>query len=81
MSNPAGESPEKERSGEVISRPEAADLARGRIDLKEVRYSLPTMLSELKLERRSSMFAMEILDQTEIERLFASKGRSHGKAD
>ena len=81
MSNRADDSPDKERSGEVISRPDAGDLTRGRIDLREVRYSLSTMLDELRLERRSSMFAMEILDQTEIERLFASKGRSHGKAD
>jgi hypothetical protein len=39
------------------------------------------MLDELKMERRSSMFAMEILDQGEIERLFLSRRRTHGKAD
>jgi hypothetical protein len=81
MSNPPVEPPGNERSGEVISHASGEDFAGGDIDLKEVRYSLPVMLEELKMERRSGMFAMEILDQGEIERLFKSRRRAHGKAD
>ena len=81
MSKPHDESPEHGRSGEIISHQEPDDFPHGKIDLKEVRYSLPVMIEELKMERRSSLFAMEILDQTEIERLFASKRRPHGKTD
>lgn len=81
MSNPPVEPPGNERSGEVISHASGAKFTEGRIDLKEVRYSLPVMLEELKMERRTGMFAMEILDQGEIERLFLSRRRTHGKAD
>lgn len=81
MSKSPVEPPGSERSGEFISHSSDPDLAAGGIDLKEVRYSLPVMLEELKMERRSSMFAMEILDQGEIERLFKSIRRTHGKAD
>jgi len=81
MSKSPVEPPGNERSGEVISHASDADFGSGNIDLKEVRYSLPVMLEELKMERRSGMFAMEILDQGEIERLFKSRRRSHGKAD
>lgn len=81
MSSPQDEPPGSERSGEIISHADDTDLPRGGIDLKEVRYSLPRMLEELRLERRSSMFAMEILDQGEIERIFDAKGLTHGKAD
>ena len=81
MSTPPVEPPGNTRSGELLSHAPDAELAAGRIDLKEVRYSLPVMLEELKMERRSSMFAMEILDQGEIERLFLSRRRTHGKAD
>ncbi len=41
--------------------------------LTEVRYSLPQMLAELKLERTTGQFAMEKLDQNEIGKLFKSK--------
>jgi len=81
MSTTPAEPPGNERSGEVISHAAEAELLTGRIDLKEVRYSLPEMLAELKMERRSSMFAMEILDQVEIERIFQSKRRHNAKAD
>jgi hypothetical protein len=81
MSKTPVEPPGTERSGEIISHASDADLTAGKIDLQEVRYSLPAMLDELKMERRSSMFAMEILDQGEIERLFLSRRRTHGKAD
>lgn len=39
----------------------------------EVRYSLPAMLKELKTERAAATFAMEILDQNEIGKLFKAK--------
>lgn len=38
--------------------------------LAEVRYSLPELLRELTLERSSQAFAMEKLDQAEINKLF-----------
>lgn len=81
MSKSPVEPPGNERSGGFVSNAPDAGPAAGNIDLKEVRYSLPVMLEELKMERRSSMFAMEILDQGEIERLFLSRRRTHGKAD
>lgn len=39
----------------------------------EVRYSLPELLEELKLERSIGTFAMEKLDQHEIVKLFKAK--------
>lgn len=41
--------------------------------LKEVKYSLPEMLEELKAERAASSFSMEKLDQVEIGKLFKPK--------
>jgi hypothetical protein len=41
--------------------------------LKEVKYSLPDMLNELKAERATGAFASEKLDQTEIGKLFKPK--------
>jgi len=41
----------------------------------EVRYSLAEMLREIELERRESSFAMETLDQVEIQKMFASRRR------
>lgn len=41
--------------------------------IAEVRYSLPTMLEELKAERAAGSFAMEKLDQQEIGKLFKAK--------
>ncbi len=38
--------------------------------LTEVRYSLPDLLREVKLERDASAFAMEKLEQVEIAKLF-----------
>jgi len=48
--------------------------------LSEVRYSLPAMLQELKAERTSATFAMEILDQNEIGKLFKAKSARRGKS-
>lgn len=39
----------------------------------EVRYSLPALLEELKLERTTGSFAMEKLSQLEIAKLYKSK--------
>jgi len=41
--------------------------------IAEVRYSLPQLLAELKIERANSTFAMERLDQQEIGKLFKAK--------
>lgn len=41
------------------------------VQIKEVKYSLPEILEELKIERRLSYFSREILDQVEITRIFA----------
>ena len=49
------------------------------MQLAEVRYSLPQMLAELKLERTSGVFAMEKLDQNEIGKLFKAKGTRRAK--
>ncbi len=49
------------------------------IDVQEVRYSLPQLLKELEIERTSSVFAKEILDQTEISKIFDQKKRARGK--
>lgn len=43
------------------------------IVLREVKYSLPDMLTELKSERATGAFASEKLDQTEIGKLFKPK--------
>jgi hypothetical protein len=53
--------------------PEPAESAPPRIAIAEVRYSLPDMLAELKIERAASTFAMEKLDQNEIGKLFKGK--------
>lgn len=45
-----------------------------KIQIAEVRYSLPQMLDELKAERAASTFAMEKLDQAEIGKLFKARG-------
>ena len=43
------------------------------IVLREVKYSLPDMLAELKAERATGAFASEKLDQSEIGKLFKPK--------
>jgi hypothetical protein len=44
-----------------------------------VRYSLPAMLAELKLERTAGGFAQEKIAQAEITKLFASPTRRRAK--
>lgn len=49
------------------------------IEVQEVRYSLPQLLKELEVERTSSVFSKEILDQTEISKIFDQKKRDKGR--
>jgi hypothetical protein len=49
-------------------------------EIQEVRYSLPKLLQELQIERTSSVFSKEILDQVEISKIFAQKKRAREKA-
>jgi hypothetical protein len=44
-----------------------------------VRYSLPAMLAELKLERTTGGFSQEKIDQAEITKLFAATTRRRAK--
>ncbi|MBL9210390.1 MAG: hypothetical protein JNL92_07965 [Opitutaceae bacterium] len=50
-----------------------------RTGIAEVRYPLPEMLEELKMERAASTFAMEKLDQQEIGKLFKARN-TRGKS-
>ena len=50
------------------------------LTVPEVRYSLPEMLRELQIERTAASFAMEKLDQREIEKLFKSELLRRGYA-
>jgi hypothetical protein len=45
----------------------------------EVRYSLKSMLEELKVERTAGTFAMEKFSQTEIEKIFKARAPRHAK--
>ncbi|MFT3831096.1 MAG: hypothetical protein QM691_15460 [Opitutaceae bacterium] len=47
--------------------------------LREVRYPLPRLLRELRLERTGSLFAREILDQKEINQIFLTRRKKHAK--
>lgn len=49
--------------------------------IAEVRYSLPQMLAELKLERAAGSYAMEKLDQNEIGKLFKAKASRRAKTE
>lgn len=58
--------------------PEKRPAAPGPV-IREVRYSLPEMMSEIELERSESSIGMETLDQTEIRELFAKSKRRHAR--
>jgi len=58
--------------------PEAKPVAPAPL-IREVRYSLPEMLSEIELERSESSLGMETLDQAEIRELFAKSKRRHAR--
>jgi hypothetical protein len=53
------------------SEPKPEDFDLKRFEIQEVRYSLPEMLRELHIERTHSFFAKEIIDQVEINKIFA----------
>jgi hypothetical protein len=44
----------------------------------EVKYSLPELLRDVKLDRSSSLFSMEKLDQDTISRLFEQHNSRRG---
>lgn len=48
--------------------------------VREVKYSLPQLLEELKVERAAASFAMEKLDQHEIGKLFKAKAPRRAKS-
>jgi hypothetical protein len=52
-----------------------APAPEGRPQVSEVRYSLAELLREIEVERRESSFAMETLDQVEIQKMFANRRR------
>lgn len=45
----------------------------------EVRYSLPELLAEVKVERAAAIFANEKMEREEIKKLFKTKSKSHAK--
>ena len=62
--------------GKPGTEPENLDAV---FEIREVRYSLPTMLRELQFERTQSYFAKEILDQIEISKIFAQARKERAK--
>ena len=48
------------------------------LDLKEVRYSLRDLLEEVQAEREGSSIGQEIVDQTEISKLFNKRKKVRG---
>ncbi|MFT3781636.1 MAG: hypothetical protein QM790_06420 [Nibricoccus sp.] len=56
------------------SSPDPEPIATGN-PISMVRYSLPELLAELKLERASGTLAMEKLQQSDIGNLFQNKQR------
>ncbi|HRE82115.1 MAG TPA: hypothetical protein PLN52_13790 [Opitutaceae bacterium] len=67
------------RSTEPDSNENDADSLSDSLALAEVKYSLPELLAELKLERTTGTFAMERLNQMEIGKLFQNKQRRRAK--
>jgi hypothetical protein len=47
-------------------------------EVGEVRYPLPELLREIEVERRESSFAMETIEQVEIQKMFANR-RHHAR--
>jgi hypothetical protein len=45
----------------------------------EVRYALPELLAEVKIERAAAVFANEKMESEEIKKLFKTKAKSHAK--
>lgn len=51
----------------------------GLSDPKGGRYSLKEMMEEVAMERRESVFGRELVDTTEIEKMFSKKIRKKKK--
>jgi hypothetical protein len=63
-----------------MSQVDPSAAASGKPLLSEVKYSLPEMLEEIKLERTADSFAMEKLDHLEINKLFKAKPKRRAKS-
>ena len=63
-----------------LPQPDGDDFDLRKLEIQEVRYSLPQMLSELHIERTHSFFAKEIIDQVEINKIFAEARARRAKA-
>ncbi|WP_269525823.1 hypothetical protein [Coraliomargarita parva] len=50
------------------------------VKLQEVRYSLRSMLDEVRNERKSSALGRELIDHTEIEKMFSNRKRIKKKS-
>jgi len=67
-------------SGDPLAVPEEQEAAPATPDLvMGLRYSLPSMLAEIRLEKISGSYSMEKLDQKEIGKLFKPKKRTRAK--
>lgn len=64
---------DNENQTDERQRPQQAELVAG------VRYSLPSMLAEIRNERLTGSYAMEKLDQKEIGKLFKPQKRRRAK--
>jgi hypothetical protein len=59
--------------------PDSLPSPRGHAPPVGVRYSLPELLEELKMERASGSFGMEKLEQADIGKLFKTPPRRRAK--
>ncbi len=59
--------------------PEPSEELEIGLNIREVRYSLPQLLRELRLERTGSLFAKEILDQMEISQIFTTRRKKNAR--
>ena len=55
---------------------ESSDDVQGQNILHEARYSLKEMMQEVAVERKQSAFARELVDTTEIKKIFKERRRA-----
>lgn len=55
--------------------------ARGNPHIREVRYSLARMMEEVKAERKQSALGEELVDNTEIGKMFKQRKRKRKKPE
>lgn len=55
--------------------PPAKYTTSGSADVNSVRYSLKNMLDEVRIERQRSVFGRELVDSTEIDKMFSKQIR------